>query len=80
MNKNIFIKDTPQTKALIKAGRISGSRAYSGSKALGLSITYIENGVVYEEDAQGQVVVKDHIEVITEAPFEIKEGLVLHAK
>ncbi|WP_291116775.1 hypothetical protein [Flavobacterium sp. UBA6135] len=80
MSKIIFRKDVPQTKALVKAARISAKRAFSGSKALGLTITYIKDGVVYEEEANGTVVIKKQIEKAVNVPFEFKKGLVLHAK
>lgn len=80
MSKIIFRKDVPQTKALEKAARISAKRAFSGSKALGLTITYIKDGVVYEENANGTVVATKQIEKVNEASFEFKKGQILHAK
>ncbi|MFY7741572.1 MAG: hypothetical protein ACOVQR_02915 [Flavobacterium sp.] len=80
MSKIIFRKDVPQTKALEKAARISAKRAFSGSKALGLTITYIKDGVVYEENANGTVVATKQIEKANDVPFEFKKGQILHAK
>lgn len=80
MSKIIFRKDVPQTKALVKAARISAKRAFSGSKALGLTITYIKDGVVYEENASGTVVATKKIEKAGEVPFKFKKGQILHAK
>lgn len=80
MSRIIFRKDVPQTKALVKAARVSGKRACSGSKALGLSVSFIKNGVVYEEDANGNVIIINRIEPSTDTPFKIEKGLILRAK
>lgn len=80
MSKIVFRRDILQTKALIKAARISAKRAFSGSKALGLSVSYIKDGVVYVEDANGNTSIKNHIEPLIEIPFKLEKGLVLHAK
>jgi hypothetical protein len=80
MSRIIFRKDVPQTKALVKAARVSAKRAFSGSKALGLSVSFIENGVVYEEDGNGNKNIINHIEPVTDTPFKIEKGLILHAK
>ncbi len=80
MSKIVFRKDVLQTKVLVKAARISAKRAFSGSKALGLSVSYIKDGIVYEEDANGNTSVKSHIEPSVDTPFKMEKGLVLHAK
>jgi hypothetical protein len=69
-----------QTKILVKSARISAKRAFSGSKALGLSVSYIKDGIVYEEDANGNRSIKNHIEPSVDTPFKIEKGLILHAK
>lgn len=76
----IFRKDVPQKRALIKAARVSSKRAFSGSKVLGLSVSFIKNGVVYEEDANGNVIIVNPIEPSTDTPFKIEKGLILLAK
>lgn len=80
MSKIVFRKDASQTKVLVKAARVSAKRAYSGSKALGLTVSYIKDGIVYEEDANGSAIAVKHIEQVNDTPFELKKGLVLHAK
>lgn len=80
MSKVVFRKDVSQTKALLKAAKVSTQKAIRGSKALGLSVTFIKDGVVYEEDAHGNIIVKKHIESSGDIPFEIEKGLVLHGK
>ncbi len=76
----VFRKDTPQTKALVKAGRVASKRAFSASKALGLSISFIKDGVIYEESSDGNVVIKRKLETTIKTPFKLAKGLVLHAK
>lgn len=80
MSKIVFRKDVLQTKALVKAARVSAKRAFSGSKALGLSVSYIKDGIIYEEDSKGNTCIKSQIEPLVETPFKIEKGLVLHAK
>lgn len=77
--KVIFRKDIPQTKALVKAGKTAAKTAIRASNALGLTMTYIENGVIYEEK-EGIVVVKKAMGKKSEVPFKVQKGLVLHAK
>ena len=80
MSRIVFRKDAEQTRVLVKSARAAAKRAYSGSKTLGLHITYIKDGVIYEEDENGNAKVINQIEVIKETPFELKKGLILHAK
>jgi len=80
MAKVVFRKDATQTKVLIKAARDSAKRAYSGSRALGLTVSFIKDGILYEEDASGNAVAVKQIEQVNDTPFELKKGLVLHAK
>ena len=78
-SKTVFRKDISQTKALIKAGKIASQTARRASKALGLSVTYIKGGIIYEEK-DGIITKKGSIEEYVDTPFEIKKGMVLHAK
>ena len=80
MSKIVFRKDVLQTKALVKAARVSAKRAFSGSKALGLSVSYIKDGIIYEEDPNGNTCIKSQIEPLVETSFKIEKGLILHAK
>lgn len=77
--KKIFRQDYNQTKSLVKAGRISGENAVRRSKALDLVVTYIENGIVYEELPDGS---KKQIEVLERKPAQIilEKGMVFHGK
>jgi len=58
INKIIFQKDYNQTKSLEQAGVEVATNAVRHAKALDLTITYIENGAVYEEQADGTVTLK----------------------
>lgn len=78
-NKTVFRKDVSQTKALVKAGKIASKTARRASRALGLSVTFIKDGIIYEEK-DGQIIEKGRVEAQIEIPFEIKKGIVLHAK
>ncbi|MBD0724773.1 hypothetical protein B6A10_06235 [Flavobacterium sp. L1I52] len=78
--KAVFRKDILQTKALVKAGKIASDTANRASRALGISVTYIKDGVIYEETSEGVITTKKQIEDDVVAPFEIKKGLILHAK
>jgi len=80
MSKKIFRKDTSQTKLLRKVGKLASSRAFKGSKAMGLSVSYIENNTIYQEHPDGQVTIKGHVEEAVELPFKVKKGQILHAK
>ena len=79
VKKIIFTKDHKQTKSLVTAGKEAATNAVRHAKALDLTITYIENGVVYEEGADGTVTAKRTIQK-KETPFVLTKGMVLHAK
>lgn len=77
--KKIFRKDNEQTKSLIIAGKNASNNAVRQSKALDLTITYIENGAIYEEHPDGTVTFKKKVEK-TESPIALTKGVVFHAK
>ena len=80
MKKIVFRKDVNQTRTLIKAARNSSKRAVSESKVLGLTITYMKDGVILEEDAQGNISIVNDTLVPQELPYKIEKGMILHAK
>jgi hypothetical protein len=43
--KKVFRKDVLQTKSLVKAGKVSAINALRASRALGLTVAFIEKGV-----------------------------------
>ncbi len=77
--KRVFRQDYNQTKSLVKAGKISGENAVRRSKALDLVVTYIEDGIVFEELPDGS---KKQIEVLERKPADIvfEKGMVFHGK
>jgi hypothetical protein len=76
--RNYFRPDPNQREELIKAGRLAANKALRVSKALGLSITYIENGDLIRELPSGekQIVAKKTNSV---GP-KLKKGIILHAR
>lgn len=79
VKKVIFRKDYKQTQSLVEAGEQASSTAIRHAKALELTITYIEDGVVYEEHPDGTVVKKKEVDA-KDSPFALTKGMVLHAK
>lgn len=77
--KKFFRRDNGQTKSLVKVSTEAATNAVRHAKALDLTITYIENGAVYEEQPNGTVTLKKTIEK-KESPISLTKGMVLHAK
>ena len=75
----LFRKDIAQTKALKSAGSTASATAVRHAKALDLTITYINNGNVIEEQADGQTTIIRKLEKI-KAPIVLTKGMVLYAK
>lgn len=78
-SKMHFIKDYRQTKSLEKASREAAVNAVRHAKALDLTITYIENGSIYDEHPDGTIVKKKDI-VRKETSVVLTKGMILHAK
>lgn len=77
--KPIFSKDHKQTKSLVEASEKAASNAVRHAKALDLTITYIADGAVYEEQPDGTVRFKKAVQK-KESPIVLTKGMVLHAK
>ncbi|UUC46720.1 hypothetical protein [Flavobacterium cerinum] len=77
--KKIFRKDNLQTKSLVKASKEVAINAVRQSKALDLTITYIENDAIYEEHPDGTVTLKKRVEK-KETPILLTKGMIFHAK
>lgn len=79
-----FKTDARQTATLIKAGRTAVANAIRASKALGLSITYMEKGILYNELPDGTKEVIDSTSPESgkekKQVLLLKKGMVLHAK
>lgn len=54
--KGIFKANPSHTRFLKMIGKKSSERSIDENKALGLSTTYVENGIIYEEDSKGRKV------------------------
>ncbi|HCQ13871.1 MAG TPA: hypothetical protein DIU01_11505 [Flavobacterium sp.] len=78
--KKVFRLDYAQTKSLVKAGKIAATNALRHSKALDLSITFIDKGVVYEELPNGAKNVVATIETPDNTVHTFRKGMILHAK
>lgn len=78
--KIAFRKDVLQTKSLVKAGKVSATNALRASRALGLTVSFIENGVLYEELPDGTKIIIETRTTAKESPFTLTKGMVLHAK
>lgn len=79
-SKVVFKKDVLQTQSLIKAGKVSAKNALRASKALGLTVTYIKDGVICKEYANGVIEKTTQIETEKKPPFPLVKGMLLHAK
>jgi hypothetical protein len=79
-SKFVFRKDAVQTKSLEKAAKASAIDALRASKALGLTVTFIKDGFLFEEYPDGVKVKKHRVIEPKEAPFELTKGMVLHVK
>jgi hypothetical protein len=77
--KKIFRQDYSQTKSLVRAANISGRNAVRRSKALDLTITYIEDGIIYEELPDGTKKAIGEVEK-KDAQVVLVKGMVLHGK
>lgn len=76
--KKIFRQDYGQTKSLVRAATNSGHNAVRRSKALDLTITFIEDGIIYEEHPDGTK--KPIGEVERKEATVVVKGMVLHGK
>lgn len=78
----VFRSDSKQTATLIKVGRSGAANAIRASKALGLSITYLQNGTLFKEHSDGskEIIKKVSLSENTNSKRVIKKGVILHAK
>jgi len=78
-----FRSDLKQTETLVKVARRSAKRAIRESKALGLTIKYLKNGILYSESPEG---IKEIIQDTTKSKIskikslKLKKGMIFHAK
>lgn len=77
--KKIFRQDYGQTKSLVRVATVSGRNAVRRSKALDLTITYIEDGIIYEELPDGTKKAIGEVEK-KDAAVVLVKGMILHGK
>lgn len=75
-----FIQDSKQTKSLIKAGKTSAIKAIRESKALELSMTFMQKGVLYKEDPDGKKTILKKSPKKRGTSILLKKGMILYAK
>jgi hypothetical protein len=75
-SKNIKLtkKKLSDAELLSKIAEESSAQAVREAKALGLTVTYLENGVIYRESADGKREKVMTIEKKKKLPFNIKPG------
>lgn len=81
--KAVFRPDTRQTASLIKAGRDGAAQAIRASRALGLPITYMQQGYIYREfpDGTKEILKKAPVKKrISKKTSQLKKGMILYAK
>ena len=83
LKKKTFKSNSKEASILIKAGRDGAKNAIRASKALGLDITFMQNGIVYKEKPNGEKVVYKSTpikKIILKDKLVLKKGMVFHAK
>ena len=81
--KRVFKSDARQTARLVKAGRDGANQAIRASRALGLPITYLQNGSLYKEfpDGTKEIFKKASVKKgISKKASQLKKGMILYAK
>ncbi|HEY9362826.1 MAG TPA: hypothetical protein VIQ00_06170 [Chitinophagaceae bacterium] len=80
----VAFRSDPQTSKLVKAGRAATANAIRASRALGLPITYMQDGNLYREFADGtkEVIVSTPAKKETAKKITppLRKGMVLHAR
>ena len=76
--------DRKETIKLVKAGHTATANAIRASRALGLAITYMKDGILYKEypDGRKEKIKSSEIKksVSKRNNRSLKKGMVLHAK
>ncbi len=79
-----FRSDARQTATLVKVGRAGAANAIRATKALGLPITFMQNGVLYKEypDGTKEIIITAAVKktLPKKASHPLKKGMVFHAK
>lgn len=75
-----FKQDSKQTESLIKAGKAAATKAIRESKALELSITFMQKGILYKESPDGKKTILKKPSKKRGASVTLKKGMILYAK
>lgn len=79
-----FRSDVKQSATLMKVGRTGAANAIRATKALGLPIIYLQNGVLYKEypDGTKEKMVTNAVKrpLTKKASHPLKKGMIFHAK
>lgn len=82
--KGASTTDLTETAKLVKAGRTSTANAIRASRALGLAITYMQDGILYKEypDGKKEKIASGEVKKSNsdKKAYSLKKGMVLHAK
>lgn len=73
-------KPLAESAILIKAAKDASKKAIRTSKALGLDITYLKNGIIYKETAEGELKVVGKNKQSIPRKIILKKGSILNAK
>ena len=81
IKKPVLKSESIEVTQLISAGRKSATNAIRASRALGLEITYMKDGVVYQEKPNGDKKVLIKLEQPTQHSknkLQLKKGMVFN--
>lgn len=73
-------KPSAESTLLIKAAKNAAKNAIRTSKALGLDITYLKNGIIYKETVDGKVIAVGENKSEVPQKINLKKGSILNAK
>lgn len=73
-------KPSAESILLIKAAKKAAKNAIRTSKALGLDITYLKNGIIYKETVDGKVIAIGENKSEVPHKINLKKGSILNAK
>lgn len=73
-------KPSTESTLLIKAAKNAAKNAIRTSKALGLDITYLKNGIIYKETVDGKVTAIGENKSEIPPKINLKKGSILNAK
>lgn len=75
-----FRPDSKQTSSLVKAGRTAAIVARRDSKAHGLTVTFIQDNIIYNEHPDGRIERVGNVEQEGQVPDLLTKGMVLRAR